>query len=151
MSIEQDMGGTIAAPKTIRLFVPYWIVNDSSLPLAYRVVEIEPSDNADADSVFLSRAVKSTKTTLRNPTMERRHSVSKRNIQVLELIEDTSPLPSMLSPQDSAGKSGLMLFPSQKDAYMCPRVGLAVAIRHSDSYSPGISLLELEKKVSRWT
>ncbi|KAG8658937.1 uncharacterized protein LOC110610326 isoform X2 [Manihot esculenta] len=146
VSIEQDMGGTIAAPKTIRLFVPYWIVNDSSLPLAYRVVEIEPSDNADADSVFLSRAVKSTKTTLRNPTMERRHSVSKRNIQVLELIEDTSPLPSMLSPQDSAGKSGLMLFPSQKDAYMCPRVGLAVAIRHSDSYSPGISLLELEKK-----
>ncbi|KDP27978.1 hypothetical protein JCGZ_19058 [Jatropha curcas] len=141
VSIERDMGGTISAPKIIRFFVPYWIVNDSSLPLAYRMVEVEPLDNAD-------RSVKPAKTASKNATnsMERRLSVAKRNLQVLEVIEDTSPLPSMLSPQDSAGRSGIMLFPSQKDTYMSSRVGLAVAIRHSELYSPGISLLELEKK-----
>lgn len=149
MSIERDMGATVAAPKTIRLFVPYWIANDSLMPLAYRVVEIEPLDNADVDSLLLSRAVKSAKAALKNPTnsLERRGSGAKRNIQVLEVIEDTSPIPSMLSPQDSAGRSGIMLFPSQKDGHLSTRVGLAVAIRHSDIYSPGISLLELEKKV----
>lgn len=150
VSIERDMGGTIAAPKTIRLFVPYWIVNDSSLPLAYRVVEIEPA-NPDTDSLSLSRAVKSAKTALKSPTlsMERKRSGANRNIQVLEIIEDTSPMPSMFSPQDTAGRSGIMPFSSQKEAYLSPRVGLAVAIRHSDTYTPGISLLELEKKVFR--
>lgn len=149
MSIERDVGGTISAPKTVRLFVSYWIVNDSSLPLAYRLVEIEPLENTDMDSLMLSRAVKSAKAAFKNPSnsMERRLLGSKRNVQVLEVIEDTSPMPSMLSPQDSAGRSGLMLFPSQKDAYLSPRVGLTVAIRHSEIYSPGISLLELEKKV----
>ncbi|XP_017974971.1 PREDICTED: uncharacterized protein LOC18603726 [Theobroma cacao] len=148
VSIERDMGGTSAAPKTIRFFVPYWIINDSSLPLAYQVVEIEGSDSADMDSHSLSRAVKSARTVLRTPSysMERRHSGSRRNIQVLEAIEDTSPIPSMLSPQDFAGRSGVMLFPSQKDTYVSPRVGIAVAIRNSETYSPGISLLELEKK-----
>lgn len=137
MSIERDMGGTTSAPKTIRLFVPYWIVNDSSLPLSYRVVEIEPLET-----------VKSVKASFKNPTnsMERRFG-TKRNVQVLEVIEDTSPIPSMLSPQDTAGQSGIMLFPSQKDAYLSPRLGLAVAIHHSEIYSPGISFLELEKKV----
>ena len=149
MSIEHDMGGTSAAPKTIRFFVPYWIMNDSSLPLAYQVVEIEGSDSADTDSHSLSRAVKSARTVLRTPSysMERRHSDLRRNIQVLEAIEDTRPIASMLSPQDSAGRSGVMLFPSQKDTYVSPRVGIAVAIRDSEIYSPGISLLELEKKV----
>ncbi|CAK7326271.1 unnamed protein product [Dovyalis caffra] len=137
VSIERDLGGTVSAPKTIRLFVPYWIINDSSLPLAYRVVEIEPLE-----------AVKSAKTSFKNPTssMEKRLFGTKRNIQVLEVIEDTSPIPSMLSPQDSAGQRGIVLFPSQKDAFLSPRVGLAVAIRHSEIYGPGISLLELEKK-----
>lgn len=149
MSIERDMGGTSAAPKTIRFFVPYWIMNDSSLPLAYRVVEIEPSDSTEMDSNSLSRAVKSARTALKNPTltMDRRHSGARRNIRVLEVIEDNSPIPSMLSPQDSAGRSGVMLFTSQKDAYPSPRVGIAVSIRNSEIYSPGISLLELEKKV----
>lgn len=149
MNIESDMGGSTVAPKTIRFFVPYWISNNSSLPLAYRVVEIESSDNAEIDSKSLSRTVKSAKTTLKNPTysIDRRHSGSRRNIQVVEVIEDTSPVPSMLSPQDSAGRSGVMLFPSQKDSYVSSRVGIAVAIRSSEIYSPGISLLELEKKV----
>ncbi|KAF5752107.1 hypothetical protein HS088_TW01G00014 [Tripterygium wilfordii] len=148
VSIERDMGGTVAAPKTIRFFVSYWIMNDSYLPLAYRVVEIEPSEITDTDSISLSRAVKSAKTAFKNPTnsMDRRQSVPRRNLQVLEVIEDTSPMPCMLSPQESAGRSGVVLFPSQKTAFPSSRVGIAVAIRHSENFSPGISLLELEKK-----
>ncbi|PPS09246.1 hypothetical protein GOBAR_AA11376 [Gossypium barbadense] len=147
VSVERDMGGTGAAPKTIRFFVPYWIINDSALPLAYQVVEIEGSDNADMDSRS-SKAVKSTRTVLRTPSYltERRHSGPRRNIQVLEAIEDTSPIASMLSPQDSAGRSGVTLFTAQKDTYVSPRIGIAVALRDSEIYSPGISLLELEKK-----
>ncbi|XP_062108869.1 uncharacterized protein LOC133819601 isoform X1 [Humulus lupulus] len=146
--IEHDIGGTTAAPKTIRFFVPYWIVNNSSLPLAYRVVEVEPLDNAEVDSQILSRAVKSAKMALKSPTnsLERKHSVHRRNIQVLEAIEETSPFPCMLSPQDNAGRSGVILFQSQKDSYVSARVGIAVAMRHSEFFSPGISLLEIEKK-----
>lgn len=149
MSIERDVGGTGAAPKTLRFFVPYWITNDSPLPLAYRVVEIEPSESTDIDSLLLSRAVKSAKTTMRNPTysMDRKQSAPRRNLQVLEVIEDTGSAPSMLSPQESAGRRGVVLFPSQKDSYLSPRIGIAVAIRNSEIFSPGISLLELEKKV----
>lgn len=149
MRIEHDMGGTTAAPKTIRFFVPYWIINNSSLPLAYRVVEVESPGHTETDSQVLSRAVKSAKLALRSPSfsLERKHSSTGRNIQVLEVIEDTSHTPSMLSPQDNAGQSGVMLFPTQKDTYLSPRVGIAVAVRHSEIYSPGISLLELENKV----
>lgn len=151
MRIEHDMGGTTAAPKTIRFFVPYWIVNNSSLSLAYRVVEVEPLDNAEMDSQILSRAVKSAKMALKSPTnsMERKHSAPRRNIQVLEVIEESSHFPCMLSPQDNAGRSGVTLFQSQKDSYVSARVGIAVAIRHSEIFSPGISLLELEKKVCK--
>jgi len=147
VSIEHDMGGTSAAPKTLRLFVPYWIANDSSLPLAYRLVEVEPLENAETDSVLLSRAVKSAKTALKNPisSMDRRHFSSRRNLQVLEIIEDNSPFPSMLSAQDYAGRSGV--FQSQKDTYLSPRLGISVSMRYSEVYSPGISLLELENKV----
>lgn len=146
--IERDMGECSAAPKTIRFFVPYWISNDSSLSLAYQVVEIEPVDNADVDSLLLSRAVRSAKTALKNPmnSMERRHPGGRKNIQVLEVIEDTSPTPSMLSPQDYAGRSGVNLFPSRNEAHLSPRVGISVAIRHSENFSPGISLFELENK-----
>ncbi|KAJ4843890.1 hypothetical protein Tsubulata_025940 [Turnera subulata] len=145
VSIERDAEGTIAAPKTIRLFVPYWIVNDSSLPLAYRLVEIEPSDNIEMESPSLSRAVTSARAALKTNSFQRKHSGLRRNIQV-EAIEDTSPIPSMFSLQDSAGRSGISLFPSQKDMYPAPRLGLVVAVRHSETYSSGISLLELEKK-----
>ncbi|KAK3187934.1 hypothetical protein Dsin_027495 [Dipteronia sinensis] len=84
--IERDMGGTSVAPKSIRFYVPYWIINDSFLPLAYRVVEIEPLDNTDTDSSSLSRAVKSARTALRNPSysLDRRQSAARRNIQVVE-------------------------------------------------------------------
>ncbi|KAJ0228735.1 Vacuolar protein sorting-associated protein 13 [Hirschfeldia incana] len=143
VSIERDVGETGAAPKTIRFFVPYWITNDSYIPLGYRVVEIEPSENVEDGSPCLSRASRSFR---KNPgfSMERRHQ--RKNARVLEVIEDTSPMPSMLSPQESAGRSGVVLFPSQKDSYVSPRVGIAVAARDSEIYSPGVSLLELEKK-----
>lgn len=149
MSIEHDVGGTSAAPKTCRLFVPYWIVNDSSLALAYRLVEVEPSENAEVDSVPLSRAVKSAKTALKSPisSMDRRRSSSRKNLQVLEVIEDNSPFPSMLSPQDYAGRSGVTMFQSQKDTFFSPRLGISVSMRQSEVYSSGISLHELENKV----
>lgn len=137
------MGANGATPKTIRFFVPYWIVNDSSLLLAYRLVEIEPLDNVDMESIFLSRT-KSSK--IANPS-EKKHLGARKNIQVLEAIEDTSPMPSMLSPRDYASRSGGMLFPSRSDSYLSPRVGIAVAVRYSENFSPGISLLELETKV----
>ncbi|KAK7348007.1 hypothetical protein VNO80_22555 [Phaseolus coccineus] len=148
VSIEHDMGGTSAAPKTLRLFVPYWIVNDTSLSLAYRVVEVEPLENAEMDSVSLSRAVKSAKTALKSPisSLDRRHSNSRRSLQVLEVIEDNNPFPSMLSPHDYVGRSGSTMFQSPKDTYLSPRLGISVSMQSSEVYSSGISLLELEKK-----
>ncbi|XP_042475866.1 uncharacterized protein LOC122057714 isoform X2 [Macadamia integrifolia] len=148
VSIERDMGGTSAAPKTIRFFVPYWISNDSSLPLAYQVVEVETTNNSDTDSLSLSRAVKSAKMALKNPVNpnDYRNPATHRNIQVLEVIEDTSPTPVMLSPQDYISRGGAFPFQSRNDAYLSPRVGIAVAIFRSEHYTPGISLLELENK-----
>jgi hypothetical protein len=150
VTIDRDLGGTSAAPKTIRFFVPYWIVNDSSLPLAYQVVEVEPLEKSDTDTMLLSRVVKSAKLALKHPTlsMDGRHAAPRRNIQVLEVIEDTTPVPSMLSPQDYAGRTGVISFTSNKDAHLSSRVGIAVAIRNSEIYSPGISLHELENKVT---
>ncbi|XP_057544625.1 uncharacterized protein LOC130823840 isoform X3 [Amaranthus tricolor] len=129
VSIERDLGGSIAAPKIIRLFVPYWIVNDSSLSLAYRVVEIEPLDSSE------SSVLKSAKS-----------PVPRKNVQVLDVIEDTSPTPSMLSPQDYVGRGGVHLFTSRNDTYLSPKVGIAVATSDSQIFNPGISLVELEKK-----
>ncbi|KAL8152479.1 LOW QUALITY PROTEIN: hypothetical protein V2J09_010239 [Rumex salicifolius] len=136
VSIELDTGSTNVAPKVIRFFVPYWIINDSSMPLSYRVVEIEPLDNADVDNLIFSRAAKSAKMS----------TIPRKNVQVLDTIEDSSPSPSMLSPQDYVGRGGVMLFTSRNDTYLSPKVGISVAVRRSDYYSPGISLLELEKK-----
>lgn len=150
MSVERDTGVTNAAPKTIRFFVPYWISNDSSLPLSYRIVEVEPTDTAEADSPLLSK-VKSAKHTLRSSasTNYRKNSIIKRNIQVLEEIEDSNLGPVMLSPQEYAGRSGSSSFSARHDTSQSRRVGISVAIRQSDYYSPGVSLMELESKVRR--
>lgn len=150
VSIERDMGGTTAAPKTIRFFVPYWISNESYLSLAYRVVEIEPVESADSDSLVLSRASKSAKFASRGSSTSfgRKQIGPRKTIQVLDSIEDTSPIPSMLSPQDYIGRGGVVLFSSRNDAYLSSRVGISVAIQNSENFSPGISLLELEKKVT---
>lgn len=129
VSIERDLGGTNAAPKIIRFFVPYWIVNDSSLPLAYRIVEIDPLDSGDS-SIFKSA----------------KFSAPRKNVQILDVIGDTSPTPSMLSPQDYVGRGNVHLFTSRNDTYLSPKVGIALAIRDSENYSPGVSLVELEKK-----
>ncbi|CAH9120434.1 unnamed protein product [Cuscuta epithymum] len=147
VSIERDMGGTTAAPKTIRFFVPYWITNESYLCLAYRVVEIEPGESAGVDSLVLPRA-KSAKLALRTPSTSggRRQITPRKIIQVLDTIDDTSPTPSMLSPQDYVGRGGVVLFSSRNDAYPSSRVGISVAVQNSENFSPGISLLELEKK-----
>ncbi|WOH07393.1 hypothetical protein DCAR_0726823 [Daucus carota subsp. sativus] len=148
VSIERDTGGTIAAPKTVRFFVPYWISNESSLPLAYQVVEIEPLEASDANSLQRSKTGRFGTTSMRIPSIsaDRNYFGSRKNLQVLEVIEDTSPTASMLSPQDYVGRGGVMLFSSRNDGYLSPRVGIAVSIRDSENYSPGISLLDLEKK-----
>nr|GMC66357.1 Vacuolar protein sorting-associated protein like [Ipomoea batatas]GMD59937.1 Vacuolar protein sorting-associated protein like [Ipomoea batatas]GMD78524.1 Vacuolar protein sorting-associated protein like [Ipomoea batatas]GME15829.1 Vacuolar protein sorting-associated protein like [Ipomoea batatas] len=143
------MGGTTAAPKTIRFFVPYWISNESYLSLAYRVVEIEPVESADVDSHVLSRTSKSARFSSRGSSTSfgRKQIGPRKTILVLDIIEDTSPIPSMLSPQDYVGRGGVVLFSSRNDAYLSSRVGISVAIQNSENFSPGISLLELEKKM----
>ncbi|XP_035834787.1 uncharacterized protein LOC110887015 isoform X3 [Helianthus annuus] len=150
VSIERDMGASAASPNTIRFFVPYWIINDCSVPLTYQVVEIEPSENASADSLVKTKSAKSGKSgkffSFRSLCSSPAETISNGNIQVLEAIDDTSPTPSMLSPQDYVGQGGAMLFSSRNDSYLSPRVGLAVAIQRSDNFSPGLSLLDLEKK-----
>ncbi|KAJ9559357.1 hypothetical protein OSB04_013971 [Centaurea solstitialis] len=146
VSIERDMGASPASPNTIRFFVPYWISNDTEVPLTYRVVEVEPSENADAASLLTTKSSKSGKLKISPSLTDAKFTGSRRNIQVLEAIEDTSPTPSMLSPQDYVGHGGAMLFSSRNDAYLSPRVGIAVAIQHSENFSDGLSLLELEKK-----
>lgn len=145
------MGGSEAAPKTVRLFVPYWIQNDTSVPLSYRVVELEPSENSDTDNLLLTRAIKSTKLTLRNSSksLDRLKTSSQRNIQVLEVIEDFNPKCVMLSPQDYMNRSGVLPFQSKGETFTSTRVGISVAAHDSTYYSPGVSLLELESKVWR--
>lgn len=150
VSVEHDLGGTDAAPKTVRLFVPYWIQNDSAVPLSYRIVEVEPLETADTDSLLISKAVKSAKFALKHSSkfLDRKNPSLRRNIQILEVIEDFSPKFVMLSPQDYMLRGGSLSFQSHGDAFTSARLGVSVAIRHSDNYSPGISLLELESKVS---
>ncbi|XP_047948182.1 uncharacterized protein LOC125194160 isoform X1 [Salvia hispanica] len=146
VSVERDLGGSTTAPKTIRFFVPYWISNDSSLPLTYRVVETEPIETGEKDFFLGTKSFKRSSSRYASTSMSGGHVDMKRNIQVLEAIEDTSPIPSMLSPQDYVGRGGVMLFSTRNDMYLSPRVGIAVALRNSVNFSPGVSLLELEKK-----
>ncbi|KAI7737223.1 hypothetical protein M8C21_001546 [Ambrosia artemisiifolia] len=135
------MGASAASPNTIRFYVPYWITNDCSIPLTYQVVEIEPLENAALANTKSAKLLSFKSLSSSHPETK-----SSGNIQVLEAIDDTSPTPSMLSPQDYVGQGGAMLFSSRNDSYLSPRVGLAVAIQHSESFSPGLSLLDLEKK-----
>lgn len=153
MSVEHDMGGTDAAPKTVRFFVPYWISNNSPVPLSYRVVEVEPLDNTETDSQGLSRAVKSAKFALRHSSksVDRRFSTPRRNLQILEVIEDCGQNCVMLSPQDYAFPSAVSSIPSRTNSFPSNRVGISIAVRHSECYSAGISLLELERKVQSQT
>lgn len=150
VSVEYDMGPTNAAPKSVRLFVPYWIHNDSSVPLSYRIVEVDPLENLDADSQT-TRAFKSTKFTLKHSSksIDRKSSYSKRNSSVLEVIDDFSPNCVMLSPQDYISNSGASSSSSCTDGLLSTRVGISVAVHNSEHYSPGISLTDLERMVRR--
>lgn len=146
VSVEHDMGGTDAATKTVRLFVPYWLRNDSSVPLTYRIVEVEPWDNAETDFQMISRA--SAKFSFRHSSksMDRKVSAPRRSIQILEVIEDFGPNGVMFSPLDYVVRGGVPSFPSRGNTFSSARVGISIAVRNSENYSAGISLLELESK-----
>lgn len=148
VSVEHDMGGTDAAPKTVRLFVPYWIRNESLVPLSYRIVEVEPADSVEADSQIISRAVKSAKFALRHSskTLDKKFSSSRRNLQILGVVEDVGQNCIMLSPQDYSFPSSASSIPSRTATFPSNRVGISIAVRRSEHYSAGISLLELERK-----
>ncbi|WOL14400.1 hypothetical protein Cni_G23180 [Canna indica] len=148
VSVEHDLGGTDAAPKTIRFFVPYWIQNDSPVPLSYRVVEVEPVDSLDVDSLLIPRAVKSAKFAMKNSSksLDRRNSTSRRNILIFDFIEDVNPKFVMLSPQDYMNRSGSLSFQSRGSSFTSARVGISIAVSQSEMYCLGISLLELERK-----
>ncbi|KAJ3675683.1 hypothetical protein LUZ60_004725 [Juncus effusus] len=147
VSIERDTGRSDAAPKSVRIFVPYWIENDCALPLSYRMVLVEPSENSDNDSLLLGRAVKSAKLALRysSKALDKRASSSRRNVEILESIEDSSnPSCVMLSPQDYLNRSSP--FQSRNENVTTTRVGISVGVGNSNNFSPGVSLLELETK-----
>lgn len=114
------------------------------------MVEIDPSESADVDPLSVTKPARSGKFSFRGTfsLSKPKSTSSRRNIQVLEAIDHTTPTPNMFSPQDYVGQGGNMLFSSRNDAYLSPRVGIAVATQNSDVFSAGLSLLELEKKVS---
>lgn len=153
VSVEHDLGASDAAPKTLRLFVPYWIKNNSSIPLSYRIVEVEPTENSDVDSLSrpdsLSRAAKSSKFSLRysSKSLVRRGTVSQRNMQILEVIEDCSTNYVMLSPQDYMNRSAGLRYDSRDNNFSPARVAISVAVGSCTQYSIGVSLIELENKV----
>ncbi|KAL0925485.1 hypothetical protein M5K25_003821 [Dendrobium thyrsiflorum] len=147
VSVEYDMGGTDAAPKSVRLFVPYWICNDSSVPLSYRIEEVDPLDNLDAESLATARVVKSAKFTLKHSSksIDRRPSNSRGNSGILEVIDDFNPNCVMLSTQDYIGQGGASSFSSSSDGLLSTRVGISVAVHNSERYSSGISFTDLER------
>lgn len=142
VSVERDLGGSIAASKTIRFFVPYSINNDTGIPLSYRIVETGPFYSADAESLSLSKQAKSARFMLRHTPsfVDKKNPSFRRN--VLEEIVDSTLSPVMVSPLDYMNRS------SRSEPYISARVGISIAACYSDHYSPGISLYELENKVS---
>eukprot|EP01018_Ginkgo_biloba_P025446 Gb_15429 [translate_table: standard] len=149
VSMERDFGETNAAAKLVRLFVPYWICNDAALPLAYHLVEIEPSEGSEADSFLVPRAIKAAKQASNCPlnTIQKRKSSLHKVVQTLEVLEDLDTRPVMLSPQTHSYRTGFSPFsPREDDNILSPRLGIAVAISKSDNYSPGISFRDFEDK-----
>lgn len=127
MSLEHDFGGSSAAAKIVRLFVPYWLQNDASLPLAYRLVEIEPNSDSTGDTTWLTRATKAAKQAARRPT----HSGAKHAPQLnkvvsyFENVEDMTGTPVMLSLQAYSDRlGGLSLSSRSEDGLLSPRLGV---------------------------
>lgn len=147
VSMERDFGETIATAKSVRLFVPYWVCNDAALPLAYRLVEIEPSHSSETDSLSLSRAIKDAKQASNHPSnrIQKSKASVQKVVQTLEVLEDLGGLPVMLSPQ-TFSRTGFSPFSREDESLLSPRLGISVAILRSDKYFTGISFCDLENK-----
>ena len=153
VSLEHDFGGSSASAKIVRLFVPYWLRNDASLPLAYRLVEIEPHSGSTGDTTWLTRAAKAAKQAARRPT----HSGVKRTLQLnrvvnyLERVEEMTGTPVMLSLQAYSDRiGGLSLSSRSEDGLLSPRLGLAIAVTNSTVFNRALSFRDFENNVSLW-
>jgi vacuolar protein sorting-associated protein 13A/C len=152
VSLEHDFGGSNEAAKIIRLFVPYWLLNDASLPLAYRLVEIEPDRGLGGDATWLTRAAKAAKQAARRPNHAGARKVMQINrvVQHLECIEDLQGTPVMLSLQAySDHMSGLSLSSRSEDGLLSPRLGLSVAIAQSNVFNHALSFRDFENSMER--
>jgi vacuolar protein sorting-associated protein 13A/C len=150
VSLEHDFGGSNEAAKIIRLFVPYWLLNDASLPLAYRLVEIEPDRGLGGDATWLTRAAKAAKQAARRPNHAGARKVMQINrvVQHLECIEDLQGTPVMLSLQAYSDRmSGLSLSSRSEDGLLSPRLGLSVAIAQSNVFNHALSFRDFENSV----
>ncbi|KAL6841988.1 hypothetical protein ACP4OV_028188 [Aristida adscensionis] len=151
VSVEHDLGASDAAPKTLRLFVPYWIKNHSSIPLSYRIVEVESTESSDAESISKPdslRPLKSSKFSIKysSKSLVRRATIAQRNTQILEVIEDCSTNYVMLSPQDYMNRSASMRSEIRDNNFSPARIAISVAVASCTQYSIGVSLFELENK-----
>ena len=136
VSVENDMGGTDVAAKIVRLFVPYWLRNDATVPLSCRLVEIEPPRGQQTDSQWLQLASKAAQNAAQLPKSNMgknssTNSVASKVVRSLEAIEDAPDShPLMLS------------LPSMDN------VGLAVALSPAGVFSSAIALKAFEDKVA---
>ncbi|KAG0559465.1 hypothetical protein KC19_10G107200 [Ceratodon purpureus] len=152
VSLEHDFGGSSAAAKIVRLFVPYWLRNDACLPLAYRLVEIEPNNDSTGDLTWLSRAAKAAKQAARRPN----HSGAKHASQLhrvvgyFEKVEDMTGTPVMLSLQAYSDRiGGLSLSSRSEDGLLSPRLGLSIAIANSNIFKRALSFRDFESNMER--
>lgn len=151
VSLENDFGSTAGSAKIVRLFVPYWLCNDADLPLNYRLVEIEPSGGATGDSSWLTRAAKAAKQAARRPARAGEASKSHLHkvVQSIELIEQLSGVPVMLSLQAQSDRiGGLSLANNAEGGRLSPRLGLSVTIGNNTRCNSALSFRDFEENVS---
>eukprot|EP00850_Spirogloea_muscicola_P005223 SM000023S07679 [mRNA] locus=s23:814661:836470:+ [translate_table: standard] len=134
VSVEHDIGKSEVSAKVVRLFVPYWLMNDANLPLAYRLVEIKASAAKSEEEGGLGKSLpRSSSASKRGgqrsmPAPLQAHKV----LRALESIDDTPPgQPAMLSL-------------AQLD-----RVGLSVALTSSGVFSSAICFKSFEDQMQR--
>lgn len=149
--MEHDFGGNSAAAKIVRLFVPYWLVNDAALPLAYRLVEIEPHSGSSGDETWLTRAAKAAKQAARRPSHNGVKTALQLNrvVHYLERVEDMQGTPVMLSLQAYSDRmGGLSLSSRSEDGLLSPRLGLAISVANSNIFDRALSFRDFESNVS---
>ncbi|XP_024384462.1 uncharacterized protein [Physcomitrium patens] len=152
VSLEHDFGGSSTAAKIVRLFVPYWLRNDASLPLAYRLVEIEPDSASTGDTTWLTRAAKAAKQAARRPTHPGVKKALRLNrvVNYLERVEDMTGTPVMLSLQAYSDRiGGLSLSSRAEDGLLSPRLGLAIAVANSNVFNRALSFRDFENNMER--